>query len=391
VADFGAVTFHHNTSFANARFDGRSFLGSASFTGELRLDDARFRHEVTFERARFETAEQLGPFLADQVVLDRAQFDAHVTLDLRARELSLAGARLTHGGVLRLQETTLWLDGAVLGGTTAVVGAEVLLADDTPAEPADREAFLGTAAIASIRGVDASRLVLSGVDLTSCRFAAAYQLDRLRIEGRCRFGTSPAGVRFRQEWPPVWWWTRRRTIIEEHRWRARQARHPEGWTADYPEASRSVGWKQPTHPERVAAIYRQLRKAFEDGKDEPGAADFYYGEMEMRRLSPSTPGAERGILTLYWLFAGYGLRAGRALAGLAALVVVTTVLLAAGGFADPGTNTENALRTALNAVVFRSTAEELTTFGVYVEMIARVLGPVLLALAALSVRNRVKR
>lgn len=30
-------------------------------------------------------------------------------------------------------------------------------------------------------------------------------------------------------------------------------------------------------------VYRVLRKAFEDGKDEPVAADFYCGEMEMRR------------------------------------------------------------------------------------------------------------
>jgi hypothetical protein len=36
-------------------------------------------------------------------------------------------------------------------------------------------------------------------------------------------------------------------------------------------------------PEHVAPLYRALRKAQEDAKDEPGAADFYYGEMEMRR------------------------------------------------------------------------------------------------------------
>jgi DNA invertase Pin-like site-specific DNA recombinase len=39
-------------------------------------------------------------------------------------------------------------------------------------------------------------------------------------------------------------------------------------------------------------IYRALRKAQEDKKNEPGAADFYYGEMEMRRHpSASTHGA----------------------------------------------------------------------------------------------------
>jgi len=392
-AMFSHATFRgQRTSFVRARFDLEAYFNGARFSLDLGISDTWFNSGVSFERSHFEGTEELGPFAAERVLFDQAQFDAHVTLDLRARELSMARARLAQGGVLRLQETTVWLDGAALGGTTAVVGAEVLLSDDTPTAETDRESVLETTAIASIRGVDASQLVLSGVDLTSCRFSAAYQLDRLRIEGRCRFGSPPTGFHppF-PGWPAIWRWTRRRTIIEEHRWRARQPQRPEGWTADYPETPRTFGWRQPTHPERLATIYRQLRKAFEDGKDEPGAADFYYGEMEMRRLSPSTPAAERGILTLYWLFSGYGLRAGRALLGLVGLVALTTGLLAAGGFVDPGANAENALRTALNAVVFRSTAEELTTFGVYVEMVARVLGPVLLALAALSVRNRVKR
>jgi hypothetical protein len=36
-------------------------------------------------------------------------------------------------------------------------------------------------------------------------------------------------------------------------------------------------------PGQIAGLYRALRKGREDVKDEPGAADFYYGEMEMRR------------------------------------------------------------------------------------------------------------
>src|SRR3712207_8144314 len=49
---------------------------------------------------------------------------------------------------------------------------------------------------------------------------------------------------------------------------------------------------------------------FRSNKDEPGAADFYYGEMELRRLARprSRSGCgrhssfgERVLLTLYWL------------------------------------------------------------------------------------------
>src|SRR5271154_4185370 len=91
-------------------------------------------------------------------------------------------------------------------------------------------------------------------------------------------------------------------------------------------------------PGQIAGLYRALRKGREDVKDEPGAADFYYGEMEMRRharplsdgkldrhsAATSGGGVERGILTAYWLVSAYGLRAARAVAAPA----VVTMLLA---------------------------------------------------------------
>ncbi|MFC8146817.1 hypothetical protein ACFUKV_34545 [Streptomyces paradoxus] len=71
---------------------------------------------------------------------------------------------------------------------------------------------------------------------------------------------------------------------------------------------------------------RQLRKAFEDGKNEPGAADFYYGEMEMRRHERTgTTRAERGLLHDHWMLSGCGLRASRALGWPAAAMLVTLV------------------------------------------------------------------
>ncbi|MFD3682614.1 hypothetical protein [Streptomyces sp. NPDC058613] len=56
-------------------------------------------------------------------------------------------------------------------------------------------------------------------------------------------------------------------------------------------------------------MYRALRKAFEDSKNQPGAADFYYGETEMRRHDrTATSSAERGLLHAYWMVSGNGLR-----------------------------------------------------------------------------------
>ncbi|MFI7239389.1 hypothetical protein [Streptomyces cyaneofuscatus] len=45
----------------------------------------------------------------------------------------------------------------------------------------------------------------------------------------------------------------------------------------------------------------------------------------------------------------------------------------------------------INSVVFRSSGQNLTTFGTYTERLARITEPVLLGLAVPAVRSRVKR
>jgi hypothetical protein len=103
-------------------------------------------------------------------------------------------------------------------------------------------------------------------------------------------------------------------IAEERTWRSERLRSRR-WVAplwpDWLNDQRPGALE----PGQIAGLYRALRKGREDIKDEPGAADFYYGEMEMRRhagrLSARSPegqsgGAsrgrmERGILWAYWL------------------------------------------------------------------------------------------
>lgn len=82
-------------------------------------------------------------------------------------------------------------------------------------------------------------------------------------------------------------------------------------------------------------MYRQLRKAREDSKDEPGAADFYYGEMEMRRRQLRYRRAERWLLQAYWSLSGYGLRAARALAWLVTAMIVSVFALTLWGCPAP--------------------------------------------------------
>ncbi|MFE7840144.1 hypothetical protein ACFU53_30030 [Streptomyces sp. NPDC057474] len=172
--------------------------------------------------------------------------------------------------------------------------------------------------------MDAAHLVLSDVDLSGCLFAGTVHLDQLRLESACTFDTAPPAVHWRR-WPPVRF-TERRTLAEEHHWRARQPGAVRGWNVAVLGAGRAG-------PLQLAPVYRALRKALEDGKHEPGAADFYYGEMEMRRHADDIPRSERSLLTAYWALSGYGLRASRALAWLGAAMLLTITLLMAVGLA----------------------------------------------------------
>ncbi|MFI0908393.1 hypothetical protein ACH4TE_33490 [Streptomyces sioyaensis] len=56
-----------------------------------------------------------------------------------------------------------------------------------------------------------------------------------------------------------------------------------------------------------------------------------------------------------------------------------------------GERFEKSVRVVLNSVLFRASGQDLTVWGTYTEMVSRLAEPVLLGLAALAVRGRVKR
>jgi hypothetical protein len=56
-----------------------------------------------------------------------------------------------------------------------------------------------------------------------------------------------------------------------------------------------------------------------------------------------------------------------------------------------GPGFEKSLRIVVNSVIFRSSGQDLTTTGTYTEMASRLTEPVLIGLAVLAVRGRIKR
>ncbi|MFD8670298.1 pentapeptide repeat-containing protein [Streptomyces microflavus] len=418
---FVSVTFELNARFESATFHGDAQFAFVTFKSNAWFGSATFHGDALFRSATFEKADRFGPLVcAGQLVLSGGTFGGPVTLEFAARRLECRRTRWAATAEIRLRYTTVDFAHAVFEYplTIAAEPDPFLLPDGSElAETAFAGAPGSDVRLSSLRGVDAAHLVLADADLSPCLFTGTVHLDQLRLEGACTFDTTPPPAGWLR-WPPVRF-TERRVLAEEHHWRAGRPGAVQGWNVAVFGAGR-VG------PLQLAPVYRALRKAFEDGKHEPGAADFYYGEMEMRRRADDIPRSERGLLTAYWALSGYGLRASRALAWLGAGMLLTIGLLMVFGIAQdtpkqtatgtvpPGGGTvtfeidkddpknptidrftgerfEKALNVTLNSVVFRSSGQDLTTAGTYIEMASRLTEPVLLGLAVLAIRNRVKR
>ncbi|WP_347814641.1 pentapeptide repeat-containing protein [Streptomyces sp. Tu 3180] len=311
----GVARFSEASFSGDAQFDGASFSDIAAFGG------ASFSGDARFGGAEFETASHLGPLACGkQVILNGAVFRQPVTVEIAAREVSCARTRWASTATLHLRYAELDLRDAVFEYPVLVaarptpfpLSASAGLLPETELSGLEPGVRLST-----VGGVDAAHLALHDIDLGRCRFAGAVHLDQLKVDGWCTFATTPSG--WSRRFP--WRWSRRNTLTEEHHWRVRAAHHPGRATA--------LGWACPPQdapdlkPAAVAALYRQLRKSLEDGKNEPDAADFYYGECEMRRHDATRSRGERALLRIYWALSGYGLRATRALAWLVAAMAVT--------------------------------------------------------------------
>ncbi|MGW2491420.1 pentapeptide repeat-containing protein [Streptomyces sp. NPDC001606] len=417
-ARFIRAVFSDNADFSEAVFSGEAVFRRAAFAGSAAFGGATFSTGAFFSGAIFETVSQLGPMACEgELDLSGARFGSPVTIEAAAAFFACVRTRWDSTATLRLRYAAVDLTNAVIEYPLSVSTCPSAFGYDRRA--VDESALAGldpVARITSLSGVDAAHVALTDVDLSGCRLTGTFHLDQLRLEGRCTFAAAPTGLHRNGALPTRW--TQRRTLAEEHHWRAGTG--STGWTP----APRGTS---PQPPAALAPVYRQLRKSFEDAKNEPDAADFYYGEMEMRRHDGDRPPSERALLTLYWALSGYGLRASRALVWLLGAMAATVLIMVLWGIPKDGPQAvttghlagqhislttddatpvnpsgplrsrltserwEKSLRVVVNSVVFRSSGQNLTTTGTYTEMASRLTEPALLGLAVLAVRGRVKR
>lgn len=383
-ARFDGVTSHGDRTFHDLTFEGPVSFRQGWYAGSTVFENVTFAGAVTFEGAVFQS----------EVVFRNVKFAGPVNFRGARFQGELRFEHVTFGAVdFHVQVGELTLKNVSFANQASMVldDAQARIEDAKFAAPLTLDSTT-SCRVLSLTGTDATNLVLAQVDLSACALSDAYNLDRMKVESAA-FPMCPTGWSAGWRWPFAVKRSARRVVAEEAVVRV---------ATDRP---RSVGDWWPTADELlrtgargvsagdVARIYRQLRKAREEAKDEPGAADFYYGEMEMRRRAAPRWSGEGFVLWLYWLTSGYGLRASRAIACLVALVFGSATLMGKIGFADSHTWTMSLVYVADTAtkLVGFSTSEKLTGWGVALQIVMRLAGPVLLGLAVLSIRGRTKR
>jgi hypothetical protein len=340
-----------------------SFLLRRATGTKARLGAITAKDQILIDQCEFGGTESLGPLKATaSVSLKRSTLTARRAIAVEGDALDLTDTRFPEGVTISTSSRELVLDETHYGRSSLIAGSSEGL------QPHLRSA----------QRADLQNLALDNVNLSDCEFTNAHNLDALRLR-RSTFATSPAGVSL----GPFRAISQRRVLLEERLWRSR--RGSRGWpTLDGADVAPNAT--------EVAELYRSFRNGLEQARNEPGAADFYYGEMEMRRRDQQSPLAEKAILGGYWAFSGYGLRASRALAALIAFVLLFALAFWAVGFHGAHASTFwSALTYAAGAATFHPPPRRLTTSGEALSIALRIAGPILLGLAAFSIRGRVRR
>lgn len=349
------------------------FLTGTSIEGECRIENTKCS-TLRAQRVRIASAHHIGPIsIQHNCEFNYARFLSSGALDIQADVLNLENAQFIAGGNIFVEQSKIILRHFNAGRMIRICG---------------RPSNSRIPEILDINGADAGLLSFANVDMSRCIFYGAHNLSRIIIEPTVRFALSPT-------WP-----RKRKCIADEFTWRIRR-----GWLSSriWVNAcaliqTQNTSTSRPVlQPSQIAMTYRELRRSFESNSYEPGGADFYYGEMEMRRYSRDASFLERLIVTLYWVVSGYGLREVRPLIFFGLLVWLGGYTASVWGFEAGPVSIRDGLLFSLNAIVSVfpgqriSWPECLTWIGRTIGIGVTVLGTFLLALFALAVRNRVKR
>jgi uncharacterized protein YjbI with pentapeptide repeats len=395
AADFSGVTFDREVRFEDAIFRDEADFGTAEFrdqavfTGTLFNGEAFFA-ETTFRKGAFFS----GAVFAKGAIFGQADFteEAHFTSVRFNEEADFTTAQFVARGLFDAVVftgrakffNTSFLGGAVFSGAKFLDGADFeetrfkIWASFRSASFRQRTLF----AAKQDRSITMPIFVGVEVDFTNVLIDPPDALTFLEADfRRCRFqdtdlrGVSIIGAM----WPRIPGWLEDRIGIYDE--------------IGPLEPGLDMPWV------RIERVYRELKQNYEDRRDYERAGDFHYGEKEMRRQNPETRLDLKVLLGLYRLAGGYGESFLPPLFWLVVLLLGSAAgylyfgLLPSGGkLLLSLAGWKQVLLYSLRVMTLLR-PDDLTPLG-YGKLIntgQSLLGPVLIGLMALAVRQRLKR
>ncbi|MFD9886907.1 pentapeptide repeat-containing protein [Streptomyces alboflavus] len=404
IGKFSQIVWHSSVNFSRAKlvdcsFNSSIFAGGltardAEVSGKFQMQGVEVKDVINFEGSSFSDLTFMGPLaVAGTLKINDCNWTGRGRISVSAHRFDMSRTQFEDPIEIRVRNSITRAEGVRFGKPSLLTGeADIFhFATSEGARGNLSEDGLHPKKIrshpmlVSLRSSDVTNLTIAHFDLSTCSFAETNNLDLLRLSGNPIFSQTPKRLRFRRGRRPSVWWSSRQVIDEERQWRSAQ-----GWAGWSGADARSPS------AETVSQLYRALRSSHEAAGDGPGAADFYYGEMEMRRHSRGTPRAERAVIFLYWMLSGYGLRAGRASIGfITTLLSLSLISLLFGFHGISPSYVEVTVYWASCMLSLRGgdadLTDHLTIAGETVRISLRLLGPFFIGLALLAVRNRVKR
>ncbi|MBI2304435.1 MAG: pentapeptide repeat-containing protein [Chloroflexi bacterium] len=367
-ADFSVVTFTGDADFGEANFTGAAHFFRATFTGDANFGEANFTGAADFWGATFTG--------------DANFFRATFTGDADFWGANFTGA------------AHFW--GARLDGP----GRVVFQGDE------EKTVFHGRA---DFRGAYFGTVLFRSVHLKDATFAGCYGLEKVEFDN-VTWGSIDQPWR---DWPlarRLLRWRRENVVGDELE--ARKTRK-EGDFAVAEGVYFTPGAEQGfAAAERV---YRMLRKSYKDREDYAGAREFYFGQMEMRRLARKGWRKWLSLTTAFWLLSGYGTRWRRAAGWAVLLLLLWALLYAFSGLrlaSDPpgvahtlalwggtGAFFWDGLRIigyglihSLEATIVRTDfARPAHNWGWLFQTVQNALGPTIIAMLVLAIREQFKK
>jgi len=381
---FGQITFSDP-----ANFFGATFGAGANFRGATFSQGADFQHATFIGGVDFSGAK----FIKEAILLD-------VTF---SEEADFMGATFTKGadffGARFTKGAFFWAatfsGGANFGKVTFAEGADFKDASFDSGEVIFEDStFRGRTLFTSRKDENKTNKVFSGAEKVNFKSVIIDPPGALTfIEAdlkKCLFlNTNLERVNFcAVDWPDI---KGRIGVYDEKRLDEEEEKAGKG------KREKGILLVQ------LERLYRELKKNYEDNRDYERAGHFHYGEKEMRRRNPETGIGFYCLLTLYWLMGGYGERWVRPLIWIIVLLAVSTFgylwlgLFPAGGkqplswriFSDWLTASLYSFQ-----VIFLLRPDELILTGLEAKALhttQSLLGPLLIALLVLGVRQKLKR